>query len=265
MISKELFKHPIVIIPTYSLLAYVGYLFLFEFVFTGYNYAFLSVLIFQFYLIALSLLSSYFIAPIKWNFNIKNASYWFALAMLSMLILTIFNLAFGGKIKYISLNINILDYSLIFLILQSIVEEIVFRGVIFNVTKTKSNLLVATLVSSIAFALVHIFNPAINVIPLVNIVLAGVLFAFIYYKTNSIVNSIAFHIAWNFTQGNILGVSVSGIESSNSVFVTTLANSDILYYIIGNQFGYESGLLCTIIMLVLIFIAKPLKTKDIQE
>lgn len=182
----------------------------------------------------------------------KNISIYKTYAILSMLLLATVNFLLGGKTVYNAISINILEYSMLTLIIQSTLEEFVFRGVILKsiINDTKESY--AIIISSTLFSIVHFFNPNIDLLSLINIFFAGVLLGYIYIKTNSLLSAIAFHITWNFTQGYIFGVPTSGLSYENAIFHTEIATTPAAISIIGTNFGFESGLLCTLILIILI-------------
>lgn len=78
-------------------------------------------------------------------------------------------------------------------VVAPIIEEVVFRGVLFPAIKKRYGLIAGVVVSSLIFMLVHI-NPLqmINALPL------GMYLAVMYQKTGSIYPGIILHASWNF-------------------------------------------------------------------
>ena len=64
-------------------------------------------------------------------------------------------------------------------------------------------------------------------------------------ETDNIWGISAIHTAWNFTQGCVFGLSVSGEELMPSVFRVSCNDAAILS---GGQFGPEGGLVVTLIL-----------------
>jgi hypothetical protein len=92
---------------------------------------------------------------------------------------------------------------------------------------------------------------------LINLVLFG-LFASVYtLKANSIWGICAFHSIWNFAQGNIFGIPVSGLSLNASVFSFKPTDSGTLFN--GGGFGLEGGLAVTIVLVVSIIITMTVK------
>ena len=76
--------------------------------------------------------------------------------------------------------------------------------------------------------------------------LVGVFLAMLVLKSGRLWTSIGFHIAWNFTQGCIVGFPVSGMGTS-SLFTMELSGSQLLT---GGAFGAEGSILTTVVVAV---------------
>lgn len=98
-----------------------------------------------------------------------------------------------------------------------------------------------------------------GILPFVNIILIGVLFAYMYLLSGNIWMCIGYHITWNYFQGNIFGFLVSGTSSRG--LLTTVIEKDTI--INGGAFGPEGGLVVTfIILLGFIFVKSFYKGKS---
>ncbi len=73
-----------------------------------------------------------------------------------------------------------------------ILEELIFRRLIFGTLLPKTNFFVAALVSSLAFAVIHL-----EFVHILIYAASGFVFAFLYYKTKRILTSIIAHILLN--------------------------------------------------------------------
>lgn len=143
-------------------------------------------------------------------------------------------------------------------IIQGATEEIVTRGWLLNVLSNKFNIGVGLLISSTLFGLMHLSNPNVNYIAVINIILVGLFYGFYVIKTNDLWAVCGMHTAWNFAQGNLFGFEVSGIDVSvGSLIDLNLVGSD---FVTGGIFGPEAGIVATFILLVsigiLLFIDK---------
>ncbi len=131
------------------------------------------------------------------------------------------------------------------LILAAAGEEVVFRGYLLRTLLEWRGWPLAVGVSSLLFGLAHLGNPHITALALVNIALAGAAFALALKLTGRLWLPIAYHFAWNFTLGPVLGLSVSGL-----VFPALLRSAltgPALWT--GGAFGPEGGLVVTLILL----------------
>ena len=129
-------------------------------------------------------------------------------------------------------------------------EEIVFRGYILNNLLGSINKWVALFISAALFALVHASNPGANVLPVVNVFLAGLLLGMNYIFTRNLWFAILLHLAWNYLQGPVLGYKVSGLETQ-SLLQQYVTGSDLWT---GGNFGFEGSLLCTALLAVAILL-----------
>lgn len=144
-----------------------------------------------------------------------------------------------------TLSLDLIIY-LLFFILVGFGEEILGRGFIISALRQTKNIPAVLIISSVIFALLHGTNPGIGILPLINLTLIGLLFAYMYLRSGNIWMPIGYHITWNYFQGNIFGFKVSGINA-NGLLTTSIENNNILN---GGAFGPEGGLLVTAIILI---------------
>ena len=143
-----------------------------------------------------------------------------------------------------------LGVSLLIFLFAAATEEMLFRGYPLQ-TLARANLAwVGVLLTSTAFAAVHLGNP--NVVPrmtFVNTALAGVLLAIGYLRTGGLWFPIGWHYAWNWMQGSVMGVPVSGINRIAPAPVLHAFNAGP-DWLTGGAYGIEGGAACTIALLV---------------
>ncbi len=97
-------------------------------------------------------------------------------------------------------------------IIVAIAEEVLFRGYILKNLMTSFNKYIALIVSSVIFAVMHGFNPNIDLLGLTNLFLAGILLGFSYIYTKNLWFPIALHLSWNLFQ-TVFGFNVSGQDT----------------------------------------------------
>lgn len=112
---------------------------------------------------------------------------------------------------------------------------------------TRMNKFLALLLSAALFAVLHIFNPGIDFLPLLNLLLAGVLLGASYLYTRNLCFPISLHLFWNWIQGPVLGYQVSGNNFMSSMLSLHLPEENVLN---GGAFGFEGSLICTVLMIV---------------
>jgi len=146
---------------------------------------------------------------------------------------------------------------------QSMGEEVLCRSYLLTSVGAKKGIIPGVLISSLAFSLMHISNNSFTVLPMINIFLFGVVMALIYICSENIWVVSAIHGIWNYAQGNIFGISVSGIDINDSFIKSSqIAGKEIIN---GGGFGAEGGIVTTLILLIsiLLTIIYMIKTKKI--
>ncbi len=117
-------------------------------------------------------------------------------------------------------------------------EEIVFRGFLLRLSEKWFGTWAALAISSLLFGLAHLGNHAVGPIAVLAIVEAGLMLGLVYLLTRRLWTAIAVHGAWNFAQGGIFGIAVSGGRSSG-IIRPDISGSDL---VTGGAFGAEASL-----------------------
>jgi hypothetical protein len=129
-------------------------------------------------------------------------------------------------------------------IISGVTEEILFRGVLFRIMEERLGSYISLLVSSLIFGLLHIANPNATLFSSIAIAIeAGLLLGAAYMLTRRLWLAIGIHFAWNFTQGGIFGVNVSGTDVKGILKSESVGNE----LITGGAFGAEASLIALII------------------
>ncbi|HEX8842953.1 MAG TPA: type II CAAX endopeptidase family protein [Sphingomicrobium sp.] len=145
-------------------------------------------------------------------------------------------------------NLNGLPAALIgAAIFPAINEELVFRGILFRWIEEFAGSWMALLLTSAFFGAAHLLNPHASPIAAVGIAFeAGVMLGAAYMLTRSLWLPMGLHAAWNFTQGEIYDIPVSGTPANG--VVEAQLNGDPL--LTGNGFGLEASLIAIVIATV---------------
>jgi len=140
------------------------------------------------------------------------------------------------------------------LIVMAFMEEIVVRAYVLQNFCDIGWTWAGVLLSSLGFWLMHSFNPSAWETPWVGVNLfgAGVVLSLAYLASGNIWFPTALHFAWNFMQGPILGVAVSGIETESLFHFKPSPGA--AEWISGGDFGLEGSALCLLTNLLLCLI-----------
>jgi len=148
-------------------------------------------------------------------------------------------------------------------VVAGVLEEILFRGLLFRLLAKILGTWRALLVTAALFGFVHAYNPGATLGSSVAIALeAGILLGAAYAATTRLWLPIGLHIGWNFTEGGIFGMSVSG-HASGGLLGGTLTGPTVLT---GGQFGPEASIVAVLVCLALAlyFIRRTVKRGLVQ-
>ena len=109
-------------------------------------------------------------------------------------------------------------------------------------------ILLAWVLSSVFFGVLHADNPNATPSSTLNIVLAGLMLGFGYVLSGELAVPIGLHVTWNFFQGAVYGFPVSGFGAFGPTLLATEQNGPDLWT--GGSFGPEGGLLIPAVMLL---------------
>lgn len=143
---------------------------------------------------------------------------------------------------------------------QGMTEEVITRGYLMVTLSQKLPVWACAVISAAFFSLAHIKATGLNFLPLFNIFIIGVFLALVILRRGSIWMAAGFHTAWNFTQGNLFGFSVSGYEKSAAVLSAQIAEGNPV--LTGGSFGLEASIFTTLTAVILIIIVLWVKPID---
>lgn len=193
-------------------------------------------------------------------------NYLFGLLIGFSMITAIFLLSLASNsFSVLSTSINNWIYLIVVFIafgIQGFSEELLFKGYFMTSMSSMSNVPIGIITNSLLFAVNHAINPNATLLSLFNIFLLGLFLSLIFFYFDNLFIAAAIHSAWNFFM-YFLGVPVSGTLLTNSIFTSKLTADKKLLN--GGEFGFEGGLLATIVLAlsiiaILYFIKKKMKS-----
>jgi len=129
-------------------------------------------------------------------------------------------------------------------VLGAILEEVVIRGILFRIAEQAVGTWIALVVSALVFGALHARNPGAGVLSSIAIAMeAGVLLAAAFVLTRSLWSCIGIHVAWNYLQGGIFSIAVSG-GASRGWLTGRMTGGD---WLTGGAFGVEASLVAFIV------------------
>ena len=126
----------------------------------------------------------------------------------------------------------------------AVTEEIVFRGVFFRLSEASLGTPLALALSAAVFGLIHFLNGHATLQGALSIIFeAGILLAAAFLLTRRLWFPMGIHFAWNFTQGALFGVAVSG-GATAGLFRGELSGPA---WLSGGAFGAEGSLVAVVL------------------
>ncbi|WP_031236742.1 CPBP family intramembrane glutamic endopeptidase [Asticcacaulis sp. AC460] len=138
--------------------------------------------------------------------------------------------------------------------IQGATEEILMRGWLMQLVASRHGLILAIVINSIVFSLLHAGNINLSkelILGLVNIVLFAVMISLYAIKEGSLWGVCAWHSAWNTLLGVGFGLEVSGGKIAVASLVVDLAPAEgAPWWLTGAAFGPEASVVTTAVLLV---------------
>jgi len=159
--------------------------------------------------------------------------------------------------KGISLETVFVIFSLVFL------EELIFRGTIFQALIERFNAFYIIMIVSLLFACLHLANPHADALSTFNTFLANCLMSIAWYHTKGLWLPITYHAVWNLSQ-SILGLQLSGMNIEHGLIQVELYEQLGSSFIIG-PYGIEGTLYCTIALIVLLVLTLMIKNSPYRQ
>lgn len=128
-------------------------------------------------------------------------------------------------------------------VMAGMVEELAIRGVVFRLIERALGSWWALGLSAAIFGAMHLMNPGAGVLTSLAISLeAGVMLGAAFMVTRRLWLPIGLHAGWNFAQGGVFGVSVSG----NALGGLMMSRPVGPEWLSGGDFGAEASVLAVI-------------------
>ncbi|WP_203779378.1 CPBP family intramembrane glutamic endopeptidase [Actinoplanes philippinensis] len=128
------------------------------------------------------------------------------------------------------------------------VEEVLFRGILFRQIEERAGTRPALAVSATLFGLLHLINDPTAIGGACAIIVAGLMAGAAYVATRALWLPIGLHLGWNFAEGGIFGVPVSGADSSTQGLLRGVFDGPAL--LTGGTFGPEASVFAVLASLL---------------
>ncbi|QQS33384.1 MAG: CPBP family intramembrane metalloprotease [Acidobacteriota bacterium] len=134
-------------------------------------------------------------------------------------------------------------------------EEALFRGYFLQTLARGGYAWLAIILTSVFFATVHLGNPSASAFSTANTAIAGIWFGIAYMRTRDLWFVWGLHLMWNFFQGSVFGIEVSGLTdlSKPSLLNEIDAGPN---WLTGGSYGIEASIGCTAALLLSILIIR---------
>jgi membrane protease YdiL (CAAX protease family) len=133
------------------------------------------------------------------------------------------------------------------LVVAALLEEIMFRLIIYRILEAWLGTYYALLIISVVFTLPHLFNEHVSLLSVVMLLLFGCVHGAMFTYTKRLWLPFAFHLGWNFAQP-FYGSNLSGNDDMGSILKSTFEGPELF---IGSKFGIEDSILSIAFLLLL--------------
>ena len=130
----------------------------------------------------------------------------------------------------------------------SLVEELVMRALFFKIIEEAIGSWSAMVLQAGLFGALHLGNPGASAFGAIAIALeAGVLLAAVYMYTRRLWAAWALHFGWNWAQGSLFGIAVSGTKGHGSWLLAKPLGSP---WLSGGDFGVEASPVAVVLCMI---------------
>ncbi len=171
-----------------------------------------------------------------------------------MLCINLMVLAATGCVSSVHISSSasplLIAYALGFLV-QGSAEELMARGYLLQTLLTRYRAAVAITFQLLVFVGLHLLNPGVSVLAVVNLTIFAFGTSLAYLRLGSLWLPCGLHFAWNFTLSSVAGLHVSGVDVPVRLYETTLRGPSLLT---GGEFGVEASVINTAVWLTFCFV-----------
>lgn len=151
-----------------------------------------------------------------------------------------------GSISFTPMNpFSVIFKPLILFILLALMEEILFRGIIYRITEQSLGTWLALIISALLFGIGHIMNSHVDFLGILSVALAGVFLGVLYTMRSRLWLPLAVHVGWNFFQ-YFFGLPISGNDDFKYFLDATREGPE---WFVGGGFGIENSVLAVVLIL----------------
>lgn len=157
-----------------------------------------------------------------------------------LMIVIVAELAIAGcyRIDEYNFDLSLLVAAFLRLGFGAFIEELVFRLIVFKLTEEALGSWIALVVQAVLFGALHFGNPNASIFSSVAIMVeAGVLLAAAFMVTRRVWLIFGLHLAWNYVQSTVFGLSVSG-TTSHGIITPIVSGPE---WLTGGAFGVEAS------------------------
>lgn len=123
----------------------------------------------------------------------------------------------------------------------AVLEELLFRAILFRLLERSFGTAWAIFVSSALFSAVHLVNPHADVLSTVQLLVLGLLFIAAFLYTRRLWLCVGLHWGWNYAQGGLFSSPVSGAKADGLLQATMSGPA----WLTGGEFGIEASVLAS--------------------
>ncbi len=140
-------------------------------------------------------------------------------------------------------------------------EELLTRAIIFRIIERSLGTTIALLLSALLFGAMHMANPHVTPFAVLNVALAGVMLAGAYLANRRLWVAFGLHTAWNFFQGAVFNIAVSGTPVKG-MLVGHMTGPE---WLTGGEFGIEASGLTLVVLVIasVLFLRQAIKNGNI--